>query len=166
MFHTTGDSAQGFGWSQITLNYERWSCTSLLSSPIFSQPLTFSDIILVAWNQPWQEYLYHEIWQMYKSRPIYLSIHSLPYLSTHLFIGKPVVKLLPAHHWCRCNYAGSCIGAGNFSDLYFIILLYFQLLDDMIYNRNSGSNGKVHFPCLFCFQRVTLSGKMMFRIQF
>lgn len=161
MFHTTGDSAQGFAGARL-----HWIMKGDLV-PLFSVPQSFpSDIILVAWNQPWQEYLYHENWQMYKSRPIYLSIHSLPYLFTHLFIGKPVVKLLPAHHWYRCNYAGSRIGAGNFSDLYFIILLYFQLLDDMVYNRNSGSNGKVHFPCLFCFQRVTLSGKMMFRIQF
>lgn len=39
----------------------------------------------------------------------------------------------------------SCPEASNLCHLYSIIIQNFQLLDDMTYNRSSGSHGKVHF---------------------
>lgn len=135
----------GFSWSQITLNYERWSCTSLLSSPNLFPTTNFQRHnigglksamtgVFIPWklaNVQIKTYLF-----IYSFITLFMYSFIHWKASCETFTSTPLVPL---------QWPGGCTRAGNFSDLYFIILLYFQLLDNMVYNRNSGSNGKVHF---------------------
>ena len=59
----------------------------LYNSATISLPnSTFSDIMLLEWNQPWWEYLYHRNKQMLQIRASF-------------FLIEPIVKHLPMHHW-------------------------------------------------------------------
>ena len=71
------------------------------------------------------------------------------------------------HRHCL-YYAVSCSRVGIGSDLHSIILLGFQLLNDMLYHRSSGRDGKKKKKILsyfFWYKRITWSGKKMCGIQ-